>query len=117
MTEAIIIDTPEGIDFVRATTLMFAAALTVNTGMLPTRGMTKTRMRDMINEYTGANDRTLPKALRTFVNLRKAAEPEWEIPVRVAIAARPAVAERLAWQSPGDIRREMAKAMPSVSSR
>jgi molybdopterin-dependent oxidoreductase alpha subunit len=40
------------------------------------------------------------------------AKPEWEIPVRVAIAARPAVAERLAWQSPGDIRREMAKAMP-----
>ncbi len=40
------------------------------------------------------------------------ARPEWEIPVRVAIAARPALAQRLAWRGTADIRREMARTMP-----
>jgi molybdopterin-dependent oxidoreductase alpha subunit len=43
------------------------------------------------------------------------ARAEWEIPVRVAIAARPALAPRLAWRTPGDIRREMAQAMPTYA--
>jgi molybdopterin-dependent oxidoreductase alpha subunit len=40
------------------------------------------------------------------------ARPEWEIPVRVAIAARPALAPALAWRGTADIRHEMAQAMP-----
>src|SRR5262249_40133744 len=40
------------------------------------------------------------------------AKPEWEIPVRVAIAARPSIAPRLAWRGTADIRGEMARAMP-----
>jgi predicted molibdopterin-dependent oxidoreductase YjgC len=40
------------------------------------------------------------------------ARPEWEIPVRVAVAARPALARHLAWSGPAAIRREMAAAMP-----
>jgi molybdopterin-dependent oxidoreductase alpha subunit len=40
------------------------------------------------------------------------ARPEWEIPVRVAIAARPALAAHLPWRGTPDIRREMAQAMP-----
>ncbi len=40
------------------------------------------------------------------------ARPEWEIPVRVAIAARPSLATSFAWTGPADIRREMARAMP-----
>jgi predicted molibdopterin-dependent oxidoreductase YjgC len=40
------------------------------------------------------------------------ARPEWEIPVRVAVAARPALAARLAWKGTAEIRREMAVAMP-----
>jgi predicted molibdopterin-dependent oxidoreductase YjgC len=40
------------------------------------------------------------------------ARPEWEIPVHVAVAARPALAPRLAWRTPADIRREMVQAMP-----
>ncbi len=40
------------------------------------------------------------------------ARPEWEIPVRVARAVRPALASRLAWRGTADIRREMARAMP-----
>jgi len=40
------------------------------------------------------------------------ARPEWEIPVRVAIAARPDLAGPLGWKGPADIRREMARAIP-----
>jgi predicted molibdopterin-dependent oxidoreductase YjgC len=40
------------------------------------------------------------------------ARPEWEIPVRVAIAARPDLARRLAWRGTAEIRREMTQAMP-----
>jgi molybdopterin-dependent oxidoreductase alpha subunit len=40
------------------------------------------------------------------------ARPEWEIPVRLAIAARPALAARFAWRGTPDIRAEMARAMP-----
>jgi len=40
------------------------------------------------------------------------ARPEWEIPVRVAIAARPALAPHLAWRGTADIRRELAQAIP-----
>jgi predicted molibdopterin-dependent oxidoreductase YjgC len=40
------------------------------------------------------------------------ARPEWEIPVRIAVAARPGTARALAWQGPADIRREMVRAMP-----
>jgi molybdopterin-dependent oxidoreductase alpha subunit len=40
------------------------------------------------------------------------ARPEWEIPVRVAIASRPELARRLAWRGPADIRAEMEQAMP-----
>ena len=40
------------------------------------------------------------------------ARPEWEIPVRVALAARPALAPHLDWRGTADIRREMARAMP-----
>ena len=40
------------------------------------------------------------------------ARPEWEIPVRVAVAARPALAPRLAWRGTADIRDEMARTMP-----
>src|SRR6266850_2532737 len=38
--------------------------------------------------------------------------PEWQIPVKVALAARPELAETLAWSGPADLRREMAQAMP-----
>jgi molybdopterin-dependent oxidoreductase alpha subunit len=40
------------------------------------------------------------------------ARPEWEIPVRIATAARPALAPRLAWRGPADIRAEMERTMP-----
>ena len=40
------------------------------------------------------------------------ARPEWRIPVEVAIAMRPALARHFAWSGPGDIRAEMARAMP-----
>jgi molybdopterin-dependent oxidoreductase alpha subunit len=40
------------------------------------------------------------------------ARPEWEIPVRVAVATRPGLAPLLAWRSPADIRRELAQAIP-----
>jgi len=40
------------------------------------------------------------------------ARPEWEIPVGVALAARPALGGSFAWTGPADIRREMARAMP-----
>src|SRR5262249_38065940 len=40
------------------------------------------------------------------------ARPEWEIPVRVAIAVHPELAARFPWSGPPDIRREMAQAMP-----
>jgi molybdopterin-dependent oxidoreductase alpha subunit len=40
------------------------------------------------------------------------ARPEWEIPVRVALAARPALARSFPWKGTPDIRREMAVAMP-----
>jgi len=40
------------------------------------------------------------------------ARPEWEIPVRVALSARPALAPLLAWRGTPDIRREMTQAMP-----
>ncbi len=40
------------------------------------------------------------------------ARPEWEIPVRLAVAARPGLAPLLAWGGSADIRREMARAMP-----
>jgi molybdopterin-dependent oxidoreductase alpha subunit len=40
------------------------------------------------------------------------ARPEWEIPVRVALAARPDLAGCFAWRGTPDIRREMALAMP-----
>jgi len=40
------------------------------------------------------------------------ARPEWEIPVRVAAAARPALAPHFAWKGTPEIRREMERAMP-----
>jgi molybdopterin-dependent oxidoreductase alpha subunit len=40
------------------------------------------------------------------------ARPEWEIPVRIATAARPELAPLLAWRGTADIRKEMAKAIP-----
>ena len=40
------------------------------------------------------------------------ARPEWEIPVRLAVAARPELAPLLAWTGTADIRREMVQAMP-----
>ncbi len=40
------------------------------------------------------------------------ARPEWEIPVRVALAARPALASCFPWNGTADIRREMVRAMP-----
>jgi molybdopterin-dependent oxidoreductase alpha subunit len=43
------------------------------------------------------------------------ARPEWEIPVRVAVAARPALAARLGWRGTAEIRREMAAAMPAYA--
>ena len=42
------------------------------------------------------------------------ARPEWRIPVDLAIAARPELADALAWRTPGDIRAEMARAIPST---
>jgi predicted molibdopterin-dependent oxidoreductase YjgC len=41
-----------------------------------------------------------------------AARPEWEIPVRVAIAARPGLQPLLDWSGTVAIRQEMARAMP-----
>jgi molybdopterin-dependent oxidoreductase alpha subunit len=41
-----------------------------------------------------------------------AARPEWEIPARVAVAARPALAPRFPWRGTAEIRREMEQAMP-----
>uniref|UniRef100_A0A832I7P3 FdhF/YdeP family oxidoreductase n=1 Tax=Eiseniibacteriota bacterium TaxID=2212470 RepID=A0A832I7P3_UNCEI len=38
--------------------------------------------------------------------------PEWEIPVRVAVAARPHLARRFPWRGTPEIREEMARAMP-----
>jgi molybdopterin-dependent oxidoreductase alpha subunit len=40
------------------------------------------------------------------------AKPEWQIPVLVARAARPGLAERLAWNGTPDIHAEMVRAMP-----
>ncbi len=40
------------------------------------------------------------------------ARPEWEIPVRVALAARPALAPSFPWRGTPEIRAEMARAMP-----
>jgi predicted molibdopterin-dependent oxidoreductase YjgC len=43
------------------------------------------------------------------------ARPEWEIPVRVAVAARPSLARGFPWTGPADIRREIARAMPAYA--
>jgi molybdopterin-dependent oxidoreductase alpha subunit len=43
------------------------------------------------------------------------ARPEWEIPVRVALAARPGLASCFAWRGTADIRAEMARAMPTYA--
>ncbi len=40
------------------------------------------------------------------------ARAEWRIPVQVALAARPGLADAFPWRGPADIRAEMAKAMP-----
>jgi molybdopterin-dependent oxidoreductase alpha subunit len=40
------------------------------------------------------------------------ARAEWEIPVRLALAARPMLAGRFSWAGTADLRREMAEAMP-----
>src|SRR5205823_2637152 len=40
------------------------------------------------------------------------ARPEWKIPVEVAIAARPALGARLAWNGTAEIRAEMGRTMP-----
>ncbi len=40
------------------------------------------------------------------------ARPEWRIPIDFALAARPGLARHFAWKDPGEMRREMAKAMP-----
>jgi len=40
------------------------------------------------------------------------ARPEWQIPVQVALAARPELARAFAWNGTPGIRAEMAKAMP-----
>jgi predicted molibdopterin-dependent oxidoreductase YjgC len=40
------------------------------------------------------------------------ARPEWQIPVQVAAAARPALAKHFAWRGTAEIRDEMARAMP-----
>jgi anaerobic selenocysteine-containing dehydrogenase len=38
--------------------------------------------------------------------------PEWQIPVRVALAARPELKPHLEWAGPADIRQEMVQVMP-----
>jgi molybdopterin-dependent oxidoreductase alpha subunit len=38
--------------------------------------------------------------------------PEWEIPVRVALAARPDLKDALGWRGPSEIRVEMARVIP-----
>ncbi len=40
------------------------------------------------------------------------ARPEWQIPVQLALAARPGLARAFPWRDTGDIRREIAQAMP-----
>ena len=40
------------------------------------------------------------------------ARPEWQIPVEVAIAARPALARLIGWKGTAEIRAEMSRAMP-----
>ncbi len=40
------------------------------------------------------------------------ARPEWQIPIQVALAARPDLKGTFPWRGPEDIRREMARAMP-----
>ena len=40
------------------------------------------------------------------------ARPEWEIPVRVALAARPGLAASFPWRGTPEIRTEMSRAMP-----
>jgi molybdopterin-dependent oxidoreductase alpha subunit len=43
------------------------------------------------------------------------ARAEWEIPVQVANAVRPALAGKLAWKGTAEIRREMAEAIPTYA--
>lgn len=40
------------------------------------------------------------------------ARPEWQIPVQVALAARPELERAFPWRGPADIREEMVRAMP-----
>jgi hypothetical protein len=70
---AIIADTPEAIALVRATIIASGAALYLNTGIKPNRAYTPTRMRDALNDITGAKAKRLVGALAAYVDARAAA--------------------------------------------
>lgn len=60
-------DGPAAVEVLRVMTLASSMALTLQTGLLPTRGVTKTRMRDAANAYSGSTARSLKPALRDLV--------------------------------------------------
>jgi hypothetical protein len=60
-------DGAEAVDVVRCLHLQSAMALNIRTGMLPTRGVTKTKMRDMANAYSGSKAKNIVQALHDLV--------------------------------------------------
>lgn len=54
----------EAVDVYRVHLLQSSMALTIKTGMLPTRGVTKTAMVRMAAQYSGSKAKRLPEALR-----------------------------------------------------
>lgn len=60
-------DGPEAVDVFRIHTLASSMALNIRTGMIPTRGVTKTKMRDLANQYSGSKAKNIKDALRDLV--------------------------------------------------
>jgi len=64
---SIMFNGPEAVDVYRVTLLASSMALNIKTGMIPTRGVTKTRMRDMANQYSGSKAKNIKAALHDLV--------------------------------------------------
>lgn len=63
----------EAVALFRITVVASGAALYLNTGLKPNRMYTPTRMRDVLNEATGSNAKSLVKALAAYVDALDAA--------------------------------------------
>lgn len=72
---SVVFEGAAAVDVYRVNLLASSMALTLTTGMLPTRGVTKTRMRDMANGYSGSTAKNLKAALRDLVLWLEVASP------------------------------------------